>query len=397
MESNFFSKRDYFLAAGLVLAAFLIRIPFLSYPPQPIFDEIHFTNFGIQTLRGETNIDIHPPFIRLVFAGIIKASSFTDLGRKIISGEDYRDFPYVPLRLVAVIIGSLLAGVIYLLAKKLYADPLLALLPGIFVVFDGVLVSYSRAVLYDTYILFFGFLGVLFLWLALDGKTKKQTISFFIIAGIAMGLTASIKWSGLAFLASGFFLLFAKGKIKYFFFLALITFLAYFGVFLVLYGTGNTVRFYEIQQKMFLGHLSAKEPHPAQSPPWKWPLAIGVDKFILWGNGIDDVIKLSPNVFSWSAAFASVLLAMFIFIREKTGKLFFLLGSYLANFLPFFLITRTMFLYHYFPALIFSYLLVPFIFKSLSELLFGQTQKKHIYAVVALNILFFTFFIPFIY
>ncbi|MDP2669311.1 MAG: phospholipid carrier-dependent glycosyltransferase [bacterium] len=387
--------RDYFLATGLVLTAFLIRIPFLSYPPQTVFDEIHFTNFGLQTLKGETNIDIHPPFIRLVFAGIIKASSFRDLGRKIITGEDYEDFPYVPLRLATVIIGSLLAGVIYLLARKLYADPLLALLPGIFVVFDGALVSYSRTVLYDTYILFFGFLGILLLWLALDGKTKKQAVSFFVLAGIAMGLTASIKWSGLAFLASGFLLLFAKGKIKHCFFLTLIAFLTYFGVFLALYGAGNTGHFYEIQQKMFLGHISVPAHHPGQSPPWQWPLGLG--NFIMWGNGTDDIIKLSPNIFSWVAVFVSVLLSLFLFIRGRSGTLLFILGSYFANYLPFFLISRPLFFYHYFPALVFGYLLVPLVFKFMSELLFGQIHKKHIYAVMALNILFFAFFIPFIY
>lgn len=390
-----FLKNDYFVAFGLVLVAFLIRIPNLAYPPQPIFDEVHFTNFGIRTLNSETDIDIHPPFIRLVFADIIKASGFSDLNRKIQLGEHFDNFPYVNLRLLTVFIGSLLAGIIYLLAKKIYSDYLLALLPAIFVIFDGTLVSYSRAILYDTYLLFFGFLGVLLLFCSLESEKKYKRILFFLLSGISLGLAASIKWSGLGFLASAIFVLLIKTKIKYLLPMILLAFLTYSSIFLALYGTGDVGRFYEVQKNMFLGHLSVHETHPAQSPPWKWPLAI--DTFILWGNGEDDTIRFSPNVFSWSAGFVSFFLATIIFLREKSGKLFFLLASYLVNYLPFFLITRPMFLYHYFPALVFSYLMFPWAFKNISKLLFGQINSKHIYIIALADILCFLIFIPFIY
>src|SRR3989338_9930560 len=54
--------------------------------------------------------------------------------------------------------------------------------------------------------------------------------------------------------------------------------------------------------------------------------------------------------------------------KERLSRLkTFLVLSYLGNYLPFFFISRKMFLYHYFPALLFSYLLVPVTFCILWE------------------------------
>ncbi len=394
METHIISKRDYLIATGLIVLAFLVRTPYFSYPPQPVFDEAYFTNFGIQTIKGETDIDIHPPFMRLIFAGIIKTAGFNALDQKIISGENYGNFPYAPLRLVTVVAGSLLAGVIYLLSKKIYGSVLLAVLPGIFVIFDGILITYSRLILYDTYILFFGFLSVLLLWLSLDSSNRRWKILLFMLAGISMGLAASIKWSGLAFLASGFILLLIKGKIKYFIILAFLAITAYFGIFLTLYGAGRVKNIYEIQKKMLHAQISIREHHPAQSRPWQWPLSY--DGPVLWNSG-KDIIKLSPNVFSWTAAFVSIVISLYLLARDRSPKLLFLFGSFFANYLPFFLISRPIYIYHYFPALLFGYLLTPFLLIYLSEILFGNLQNRHIYALMALDLILYLAVIPFIY
>ena len=189
----FFSKKVYLIFGGLFLLAFLIRIPYLSYPQEPVFDEAHYINFAERTLAGEKDIDIHPPLARLIFAGILWLAPY-----------DANNFPFFRLRLLAVFAGSLLAGIVYLIAQKLYRNQILALLPALMVIFDGALISYSRMILPDILILVFGFLGILLL--------IQDSRNTFLFSGIMFGLAASIKWSGLAFLASGLIYLYLNKK-----------------------------------------------------------------------------------------------------------------------------------------------------------------------------------------
>src|SRR3989344_1354533 len=81
------------------------------------------------------------------------------------------------------------------------------------------------------------------------------------------------------------------------------------------------------------------------SSPIKWPFAD--NQFILWGNGKDDIIKLSPNLFSWALIPCSLIISLYLIYRNKDKKLIFLLAGYLASYIPFFLISRPVFLYHY--------------------------------------------------
>ncbi len=385
MEKVIFSKKDYLWAAGLFLLAFFVRIPNISYPPEPVWDEFHYVNYAIRTLNGEGAIDVHPPFMRLFFAKAAALFGFRDFSSKINIGEGFKDFPYVSLRFASVITGSLLAGVIYLIAKNIFKNNALALIPPLFVIFDGFLIAYSRLILPEIYILFFGFLGILLL--------LGDSLPFFILGGILIGISFSIKWSALGFLVGGVIYLTLFKKIRYIFPLILISSLTYFYVFSLIVPSNQFIKY---QKAMYAGQLAFTEKEVRYaSRPIKWPFAD--DQFILWGNGKDDIIKLSPNLFSWTLVASSFLISFYLALRNKDKRLIFLLGGYLASYIPFFFISRPVFLYHYIIPLVFGFLFVPFSISSLADI-FGEEKKKKILAITHLaNILFFLIFIPFIY
>ncbi|KKU15674.1 MAG: Protein mannosyltransferase 1 [Candidatus Giovannonibacteria bacterium GW2011_GWB1_45_9b] len=385
MEKIIFSKKDYLWAAGIVLAAFLIRIPNFTYPSAPVWDEFHYTNYAIRTLNGEGAIDVHPPFMRLFFAKAAMLSGFRDTALKISISEDFKSFPYVPLRFMGVVTGSLLAGIIYLISKKVFKENSLALIPPLFAVFDGFLITYSRLILPEIYILFFGFLGILFL---LSGGLLP-----IIIGGILIGISFSIKWSALGFLASGILYLVLFKKIKYVLPLILISCLTYFYIFSLIAPSSQFIKY---QKAMYAGQLAFTEKEISYaSSPIKWPFAD--NQFILWGNGKDDIIKLSPNLFSWALIPCSLIISLYLIYRNKDKKLIFLLAGYLASYIPFFLISRPVFLYHYIIPLVFGFLFVPFSISLLIDI-FEVEKKKKIFAVThTANALLFLIFIPFIY
>ena len=400
MEKVIFSKKDYLWAAGLVLLAFLIRIPNISYPPEPAFDEVHYTNFAIRTLSGEVNIDVHPPFARYLFSEFLKATSFNDLSRKIFLKENYGDFPYIPLRFATVLAGSLLAGIVFLISRRFYDNLVLALIPSWMVIFDGALVSYSRYILPDTYILFFGFLGILLLFHGLEFKNNITKLFLLSAAGLSMGFTASIKWSGLGFLASGLLYLIIYKKIKYGAILIIFCLFGYILPYTILLPEGAITSQPLLIKEMIRGHskvieFPGSDGEKITASPILWLFADR--QFILWGNGKDDIVKLSPNLFGWTAVIVSIITSFFFAIRTRSRQTFFILTSYFLNYLPFFLVSRSLYMYLYFPALIFGYLLIPETFKIVSDILSPGNIKKPAIIICCLTLLFFLIFIPFIY
>ncbi|OGF83017.1 hypothetical protein A3B18_02370 [Candidatus Giovannonibacteria bacterium RIFCSPLOWO2_01_FULL_46_13] len=376
-----FSKKDYLIALGFILLAFLIRIPNISYPPELVFDEFHYANFAVRTLHGEADIDVHPPLMRIVFAGVLDLFSNQD-AREIKPNENYGDFPYVPMRLLSVLVGSLLAGIIFLLAKKIYNDDILSALPALFVVFDGALVSYSRLILPDIYILFFGFLGILLLF--------SRRWYWTGAAGLLIGCAASIKWSGAGFLAAGIIFLFLEKRFKEIFLLAISLFVSYLLIFSILFPLESLK---EVTEGMLHGHLTAPG-HIAASRPYEWPFIRKT--FVLWGSEIDS-IKLVPNIIAWAAVPISVLAGIALALMRREKELIFLIGGFVTSYLPFFFIGRSLFIYHYFPALIFGFLLIPGVIDFISRMIWPETKNRLHYIFAGLVVLFFLISLPFIY
>src|SRR3989338_6959313 len=92
--------------------------------------------------------------------------------------------------------------------------------------------------------------------------------------------------------------------------------------------------------------------------------------------------------------------------KERLSRLkTFLVLSYLGNYLPFFFISRKMFLYHYFPALLFSFLLVPIAFstiwpyleRKIPNLLQENGERILFFSVLAISAIMFLSISPMTY
>ena len=495
MEINKLTRNDFYITFGLVLLAFLVRVPNFSQISQPVFDEAHYANFAIRTLNGERYIDVHPPLGRIIFAFLAKIFKSEGDFNEIKYGSDYGNFPFKALRMATIIAGSLLCGIIFLIARKIYSELSLAVLAALLVIFDGFLIIYSRFILPDTYLLVFGFLGILFFLSALGSK-KKSALFFIFIAGLFFGFAGLIKWSGFGFLGAAIFFsacrilnreidrsqvflgtlaerglaraeeIFSRKlsvvpktsdesrfrgfqhrkeffKILALLFFAIATYILIFTAFSFT-GQGDHSYFSFIAQakKMTEGHLKLQD-HVLASRPYLWPFMQMA--FPFWhSEGI--TISLSPNLVGWVSVVLSIILGFFIFITvnyetlsrrtfwraqhkillnfclmlapsrcaslskicaigkfrnskfitENDKFIWLLIGGYFINYLPYFFIPRTLYIYLYMPSLIFGYLLIPRIISFLEKT--GYAKSRVIFNTFSVFVVFsYALFIPFIY
>ena len=445
MKINKLTRNDFYIAFGLILLAFLVRVPNFLRISQPVFDEAHYAHFAIRTLNGERYIDVHPPLGRIIFAFLAKTFKSEGDFNEIKYGSDYGNFPFKALRMATIIAGSLLCGIIFLIARKIYSELSLAVLAALLVIFDGFLIIYSRFILPDTYLLVFGFLGILFFLSALR-REFKASLFFIFLAGLFFGFSGLIKWSGFGFLGTAlFFLAYKKEffKLAPLLFFAIATYILIFTAFSFT-GQGDYSYFSVIAQavKMTEGHLKLQD-HVLASRPYIWPFMQMA--FPFWqSEGI--TISLSPNLVGWVSVVLSIILGFFIFITvnyetlsrrtfwraqhkillnfclmlapsrcaslskicaigkfrnskfitEKDKFTLMLIGGYLINYVPYFFIPRVLYIYLYMPSLIFGYLLIPRIISFLEKT--GYAKPRVIFNTFSVFVVFsYALFVPFIY
>ncbi|CAG8510506.1 23942_t:CDS:2 [Cetraspora pellucida] len=138
-------------------------------------------------------------------------------------------------------------------------------------------------------------------------------------------------------------------------------------------------KFFELQRLMLSHNSGLTKPHPYSSSPINWPFLVRGISF--WTNNDDrQQIYLIGNPFSWwlsvgaMAVLVGVISADIISRRRaihpisdpvrnrlyNSGLFFFM--AWFLHYAPFFLMGRSLFLHHYLPAVICSYLVAAIVF-----------------------------------
>jgi len=300
--------------------------------------------------------------------------------------------------------------VIYFLILKMGLSKNAAFLGASLVLFDNALLVQSKFILVDIFLLFFGFLSLYFLFCYKSAETQNKKIIFLTLAAASSGLSFSVKWTGISFFALIFLYVLIesfkgfdfKKFIQKMVILIVFPFLIYASFFWIHFsilqksGTGDAFmsqnfqgtlqnnnlygqtqplsfwqKFIELNQKMYFYNSGIRATHPYSSKWYQWPQ----DKRPIWywteslaGKTANIWLFGNPLVW-WPAFFAiifSVVILFFKDLRKKLPPFFWLLVfGYFLNLLPFILIQRPAFLYHYFSALIFGILILAFLYDKL--------------------------------
>ncbi len=175
-----------------------------SWPANP---DPGFAAGDVNTYTPVASFVVHPP-----------------LGKWIISlGYDWLGVTNpVSWRIMTAICGILAVVLLMLIAKYLFKSVLVATIVGLLMAIDGNAIVMSRVALLDNFVMFFALLG--FGAVLLDRKWSSERLALWIVkrtpaenrptgvppcggdpwlilAGLAFGLDAAIKWNGIYFLA----------------------------------------------------------------------------------------------------------------------------------------------------------------------------------------------------
>ncbi|MBG6212835.1 dolichyl-phosphate-mannose-protein mannosyltransferase [Cryobacterium sp. CAN_C3] len=221
---------------AVVLLAAVLRLWNLGVPHELVFDETFYvkdawtlSNNGYESTwpvdsnprfeAGHTDIFttdpsfvVHPPLGKWLIA----------LGMIVLGPENPWGW-----RLATVVVGVFAVVLIMLVARTLFQSRLLALIAGFLLAIDGHAIVMSRVALLDNFVMFFALLGFGAIlmdrqWHATRLATRLSTQRakaltgatapgwgptlwwrpWLLAAGLAFGLTSSVKWSGLYFLAA---------------------------------------------------------------------------------------------------------------------------------------------------------------------------------------------------
>jgi len=322
-------------------------------------------------------------------------------------------------RLPGVIAGALLAFVLVLLARRLFASRLVPIIVGIAVILDGSMYAQARIGMNDVYVALFIVAGWYFIVAA--HRPRWSARADILIAGALLGLGAASKWAAFYTLAGVLVaalavtayayangrpgrggpldLLAGKGKNAAFLFLSFAVIPV--GIYLASYARwfgGPTAPYgwdlVELTKQMYWYHSGLTSPHPAASPWWSWPIVL---KPVYWyfgqsDNGNNAYIYDAGNLaLFWGALVATVWCAIAV-IRARSVALGFVVFAFLVQYVAWIPISRVLFFYHFFTALPFYLLLLSVGLAYLWET--GRTGFVIGYLAVAAAV--FVYFYPFV-
>lgn len=441
----------------LVVISFFVRFYRLGMPASVVFDEYHFGTFVDNVLDGATHFDIHPPLGKLTLAffgwlvGYVPDPAF---GYDEI-GKEYGAVLYYPLREVAAVFGVLTVPLVYTTARQLGVSWAGAVLSAGLFCFDNLNVIESRLILMDSQIVFYLVLSLycaLRLW-----QTQPGTASRFFwltVTGLVCGCSISVKWTalatpGLIAIVSFFGLHFLREP------LTLLEcawagacgiglYVSLFWVhFKLMTRTGpgiaffpaefratligepsydpNATResfrklFFYLNQYMFTANAGITTRHHWESYWYQWIINW---RGLLYYNHEDKAtgrwasVYLHNNpVVCWACAacVALFILGLLTSVRYRNVKLLsgqsgvsirhtlstcvFLFWGWLINLLPYILVDRSAFVYHYLPGLLYAQLLAGVLVDQLPRSL----RAIVVAATLAATIAVFVYYAPWIY
>jgi len=372
-----------------------------NYHNSSYFDEIYHARTALEYLRGENAYEIsHPPLGKLIIGVGILLFGMNPFG----------------WRFMGTLFGVLMLPLMYALAKKIFRNRFAAICCAILFASDFMHFVQTRIATIDVYAVFFILLMYYFMYIFI---TEETTGSLF-LSGLFFGIGCASKWTcvyaggGLAVIWAVYwvrhikeygFKAFFLNSMKCVGFFILVPLLVYYlsyipyGAAIGLRGPGMLLKkeylqvVLDNQSFMFNYHAGIVATHPYSSKWYQWLLDIRPILYYLQyypdGSRVSFGAFVNP-VICWTGLICVILLIPMYFLR-KDRRAGFLLVGYLAQLLPWVLIERLTFAYHYFPCVVFLVLAIGYFISLMST---DRIRKAACIGFVGLSVLVFIYFYP---
>ncbi len=369
-----------------------------SYMNSMYFDEIYHGRTGYEMLHGLSSYEwTHPPLGKVLIMLGIKLFGMTPFG----------------WRFSGTLIGVLMIPAMYLLGLILFKKPKWALFSAFLMAADMMHLAQTRIATIDSYSVFFVILmyACMFRYMQMNFfRDGRRTLIPLGLSGLFMGLGWASKWTcfyasvGLAVLffwslwqrymeyrdairaggteaerVRGFWRYFAgTGAFCIGFFIIIPAAIYYYSYIPHFAWEGGLTfeKFWRTQESIFNYHATLVDNHPYKSPWYEWPLILKPIWFYSGGtvSGKVSSIMSTGNPAVWWVGFVTMLWMMYTWVKgrirgENKGDMrpAILLISFASQFVPWMLVPRSMFIYHYFGSLPFVMLSITLCAEMLTE------------------------------
>lgn len=344
-------------------------------------------------------------------------------------------------RFAGTLFGVLMLPIIYNFAKKFFKETWLSTVTTILFAFDFMHFVQTRIATIDVFVTLFIILSYYFMYcytrLSFFDTPLKKTFIPLALCGVSMGLGWASKWTGIyssAGLAVIFFVqmgqrfreyvyasknpegksgeiehsyilkYFHKHLIKTILFCCVVFVAIPVGIYVLSYipfndGASRELnskllpRVIQAQKTMFDYHSQLDATHPYSSTWWQWPIMY---RPMWYYSGIvSDTVREGISAFGnplvWWAGIPAALFMLYRMFVNRDRKAAFLLVGYLSQYAPWFLVTRVVFIYHYFPSVPFITMMIGYCMYLIVKRFPKMKRWMFVYAGVAV-VLFIMFY-----
>lgn len=347
-----------------------------TYQNGTYFDEIYHVRTAYEHLQGISPYEIsHPPLGKLLIALGIAIFGMHPLG----------------WRLAGWLCGVVMIPVLYILAKRLFRHEGCALAAAGFLALDFMHFTQTRIALIDAPAVLLILLMYVLMYRYYDSTPKdlpnRQALRTLALCGIVLGLGISVKWTAV-YAALGLAVLFAMATVRRYrlgdravwqtclwcvLFFGIVPLAIYFLSYLPYYiadpATPAWKTFWDNQVYMLTYHGGLDTAHAFSSPWYTWPLMLRP----MWYYGAEalaaeglcsSIVAFGNPVVWWCGALCMILL---LIKRRKNRADGFILIGFASQYLPWALISRPTFIYHFFASVPFLILATVSVLGELSD------------------------------
>ena len=376
-------------------------------------DEIYHARTAWEHLRGMWPYEIsHPPLGKEILSLGILLFGMTPFG----------------WRFMGTLFGAAMLPLVYWFARKLYGGKTVPACCAALLATDFMHFAQTRIATIDTYGVFFILLMYGFMYDYLQTRSRKALV----LSGLFFGLGAASKWTclyagaglgvlwladwirqaraaapegkalgekpadaqpGRAFLQNvGWCLIFFVAVPALIYYLSYIPYGAARGA--APFSLDYTKIVWNNQVFMFTYHKGVNATHPYSSRWYQWMLDIRPILYYLkrFDDGRRSSFGAWLNPLLCWAGLLSLFVLLYMALVRRDRKAGFLLWGYLAQLLPWVLITRTTFEYHYFPSSVFLVLALGYVFALMRDC--EKDWKWRVYGLCGLSAALFVLFYP---
>ncbi len=367
----------------------VVQLPVTS-AESAYFDEMYFVRTAWEHLNLEEPYEwTHPPLGKLIIALGILIFGMNPIG----------------WRVPGLLAAAAMIPAIFWLSKCIFRSGTAGVFAASLLTFDFMHFSLARLATGEIYIALFSLLSFMFAFLYLYGSGGKHTDLFLFLSIVSFGLCFSVKWTALFGLFAVLSILGVSKKLKPSLHLILAGLVVSAAIYLASYipamladGGHGLIDVLRLQFYMFGYHAGISATHPFSSPWWSWPVMLKP----LWmysGSGTPEgtvsTVVLMGNPAIW---WGSIPALVYITIRglkelRSSGEDYtalFICMPFLILWLPYALITRILFIYHFVAEIPFMILAITYCMMMLD----GMRRRVAMVCFIILVIALFALFYP---